>query len=109
MGEQVGGGVYVGASVDLKGGEGVAEAVEGDVLGDAGIFEPVLERLLGVVALEVLEDESGAGLAEESVGFLGEGKGGLGVGLLGLDSQAPAAIGGFYNVAPIECEDVADT
>lgn len=63
MGEQVGDGVYVGAFVDLEGGEGVAEAVESDVLGDAGVFQPFLERLLGVVALEVLEDESGAGLA----------------------------------------------
>ena len=62
--------------------------MEGDVLGDAGIFEPVLERLLCVVALEVLEDESGAGLAAEFIGFLGEGKGGFGVGLLGLDSDA---------------------
>ena len=109
MGEQVGDGVYVGAFVDLKGGEGVTEAVESDVLGDAGVFQPFLERLLGVVALEVLEDESGAGLAAEFVGFLGEGKGGLGVGLLGLDADTPAPVGRFYNVAPIEGEDVADT
>ena len=84
MGEQVGDGVYVGAFVDLEGGEGVTEAVEGDVLGDAGIFEPVLERLLGVVPLEVLEDESGAGRAAEFVGFRGEGRVAR-VGLLGLD------------------------
>lgn len=109
MGEQVGDGVYVGAFVDLEGGEGVAEAVEGDVLGDAGIFEPVLERLLGVVPLEVLENESGAGRAAEFVGFLGEWKGGLGVGLLGLDADTPASVGRFYDVAPIEGEDVADT
>ena len=44
-------------------------AVEGDVLGDAGILEPILERLLGVMAFEVLEDESGAGRAAEFVGF----------------------------------------
>ena len=85
------------------------KAVEGDVLGDAGIFEPVLERLLGVVALEVLEDESGAGRAAEFVGFLGEGKGGLGIGLLGLDADAPTSVGGFYDVAPIEGENVANT
>lgn len=60
MGEEVGDGVYVGAFVDLQGGEGVAEAVEGDVLGDAGLLQPFLERLLGVVSLEVLEDESSA-------------------------------------------------
>ena len=67
------------------------------------------EMLLCVVALEVLEDESGAGLAAEFIGFLGERKGGLCVGLLGLDADAPASVGRFYNVAPIEGEDVADT
>lgn len=46
MGEEVGDGVYVGAFVDLEGVEGVAEAVEGDVLGDAGVLQPFLERLL---------------------------------------------------------------
>lgn len=83
--------------------------VEGDVLGYAGIFQPVLERLLRVVALEVLEDESGAGLAAEFIGFMREGKCGLCVGLLGLDADAPASVLGFYNVAPIEGEYVADT
>ena len=101
VGEQVGDGVYVGAFGDLKGGEGVAEAVEGDVLGDAGIFEPVLERLLGVVPLEVLEDESGVGRAAEFVGFRGEGERGFGVGLFGLDADAPASVLRFYDVAPI--------
>ena len=56
--------------VYLEGGEGVTEAVEGDVLGYAGILQPVLERFLGVVALEVLEDESGAGFAAEFIGLL---------------------------------------
>ena len=109
MGEQVGDGVYVGAFGYLEGGECVAEAVEGDVLGDAGVLKPVLERLLGVVALEVLEDESGAGRAAEFVGFLGEGERCLGVGLFGLDADAPASVLRLYNVAPIEGEDVADT
>lgn len=38
VGEEMGDGVYVGAFGYLEGGEGVTEAVEGDVLGDAGIL-----------------------------------------------------------------------
>ena len=109
VGEQVRDGVYVGAFCYLEGGEGVTEAVEGDVLGYAGILQPVLERFLRVVALEVLENESSAGLAAEFIGLLREGKGGFGVGLFGLDADAPATVLGFYNVAPIEREYVADT
>ena len=103
----MGDGVYVGAFGYLEGGEGVTEAVEGDVLGDASILQPILERFLGVVTLEVLEDESGAWLAAEFIGLLRQGKGGLCVGLLGLDADAPASVLRFYDVAPIEGEYVA--
>lgn len=48
------------------------EAVEGDVLGYACIFEPVLERVLGVVAFELFEYKPGARFSAEFVGFVGE-------------------------------------
>lgn len=51
MGEHLGDGVDVGAAVQEDGGVGVPEAVEGDVFADAGIFEPVFERLAGHLAL----------------------------------------------------------
>lgn len=79
------------------------------MLGDAGIFQPILQRFLRVVAFEFLEDESGAGFSAEFIGFLGEGERSLRVGLLGLEPDAPAAILRFYDVAPSEGEYVADT
>lgn len=79
------------------------------MLGDASILEPILERLLGVMAFEVLEGESGAGRATEFVGFRREGESGLGVGLFCLDADAPATVLRFYDVSPIKGEDVADT
>ena len=43
VGEHLGDGVDFDAAAGKKGGVGVPEAVEGDVLGDAGVFEPMVE------------------------------------------------------------------
>ena len=81
--------------------------MECDVFGYACVFEPVLERGLGVVAFELSEYRSCSRLSAEFVGFCGEGKRGFGVGFFCFDAYAPAAVLGFGDVFPSEGEDVA--
>lgn len=45
------------------------EAVEGDVLADAGVFEPVLQGLTGHLAVESFEDETFAAFSAKLQGF----------------------------------------
>ena len=86
----------------------MAEAVESDVLGDPGRLEPVLKRSMRMVALEVLEHESGGTSAAEPVSLIGQRQGRLRIRLLGPDPDAPASVLRFFNVTPIEGQYVAD-
>ncbi len=108
MCEEVGDGVDVCSFRYLQGGECVAETVECDVFGYACVFEPVLERGLGVVAFELSEYRSCSRLSAEFVGLVGEWKRGFCVSLFGFYAYAPASVLGFGDVFPSEGEDVAD-
>lgn len=107
MCEEVGDGVDVCSFRYLQGGECMAETVECDVFGYACVFEPVLERGLGVVAFELFEYQSCSWLSAEVVGFCGKGKRSFGVGFFRFDAYAPASVLGFGDVFPSEGEDVA--
>ncbi len=61
MGEHLGDGVDVHSLVEEYGGVGVAEAVEGDMLGDACGFEPFLELLCDYVIAQAGEYIAGGG------------------------------------------------
>ena len=56
-------GVDIGSTVYLERSESVSEAMEGYVLGDACGLEPILERALRIITLQVLENKSGRRLA----------------------------------------------
>ena len=109
VGEQVGNCVDIRTFVHLQGGESMAEAVESDVLSDAGRLKPVLKRSMRMVALEVLEHESGGTSPAEFVSFVGQRQGRLRIRLLGPNPDAPASVLRFFNVTPIECQYITDT
>ena len=62
-----------------------------------------------MVALEVLEHESGGTSPAEFVSFVGQRQGRLRIRLLGPNPDAPASVLRFFNVTPIECQYVTDT
>lgn len=66
-------GVDVGAVGHEQGREGMAKAMKGHLLGDTGIFEPLLERLTGMGPAESFEDESAGAVTAVRDRFLADG------------------------------------
>lgn len=83
--------------------------MEGDVFGDAGFFEPLLELISGHLAGESFEDRAFGAAAAEFKGFGGDGEGGLGVGLFGLETEAGSAVGILFDILPFKGEYIADS
>ena len=88
----MGNSVDVRSVVHLKGRKSVTETVECDMLGYSGSFEPVLERRIDIVSLEILEYQAGGSFPTEFVGLVGQWQSRLGIRFLGPDPYAPTAV-----------------
>lgn len=83
--------------------------MERDMLRDSGCLQPVLERPLRIVPLEVLEYFSAGSGSAELIRFLGQRQSSFRVCLLGLDTDAPAPVLRFFNITPGKSKYITDT
>lgn len=109
VGQKMGNGIDVRSFTDLEGCEGMPEAMERDMLRDSGCLQPVLERPLRIVPLEVLEYFSAGSGSAELIRFLGQRQSSFRVCLLGLDTDAPAPVLRFFNITPGKSKYITDT
>lgn len=86
----------------------MTEAVEGDVLVNSCVCNPILKFCLYEAIVEAFEYFAFAGSAAEFVGFFGDWKSGTCLGLLGGDAKAVAAVRVLGDVFPFEVADIAE-
>ena len=93
------------AERDLKGRKRVPKAMERDVLLDARLPQPFLQRMLDHRTFQPTENPSIAALATQFQRLVADGQCGLGLGLLGAQSHTVPAIGSRNDVPPFELQD----
>ena len=108
MGEQLAHGVYVCSLCQLQSGEGMAEAVESDVLLYAGSLYPGFEIQCHCTVREVSEYLPCASLTTELQSLFADRQDCSGGSLLGDNVHSPAAISQLDDVLPLESDAVRE-
>ena len=108
MGKQLTHGVDVRTLCQLQGGKGMAEAVEGDVLLNAGILYPRFEVQCHCTVCEVLEHLSCASLATKLQSLFADRQDCSGGSLFCDNVHSPAAISQLDDVLPLESDAVRE-
>lgn len=94
---------------NLKGGVGMSEAMEGDMLLNAGSLYPVLERDIDHWTCKTLKDLSFTSFSAKSKSLVAYRENGFSGCLLGSDSDAWAFIGSNTDIVPCQVLYIADT